>query len=149
MNCNNNGKTFVVSLTTIPGGTAADASYLLQLDHYTCGNRKLCTQEIFPVTADLKATAIGSPVNVGNDAYCQEVLVSGTCTYLPYVCGCNCNVCPRSENIYCTICVPCSAATVPTLAVGTSVASPTNVQPCCNVTNAIAITTTINVATGA
>ena len=146
---NNNGKTFVVSLTTIPGGTAADASYLLALDHYTCGNRKLCTQEIFPVTADLKATAIGLPVNVGNDAYCQEVLVSGTCTYMPYVCGCNCNVCPRTENIYCTICVPCSAATVPTLTVGTTVASPTNVQPCCNVTNAIAITTTINVATGA
>ncbi len=35
MNCKNNGKTFVVSLTTIPGGTAANASYLLALDHYT------------------------------------------------------------------------------------------------------------------
>jgi hypothetical protein len=33
--------------------------------------------------------------------------------------------------------------------VGTSVASPTNVQPCCSVTNCVAITTTINVATGA
>ena len=150
MNCNNNnGKTYVVSLTTIPGGTAANASYLLALDHYTCGNRKLCTQEVFPVTADLKATAIGLPVNVGNDTYCQEVLVSGTCTYMPYVCGCSCNVCPRTENIYCSICVPCSAATTPTLTVGTTVASPTNVQPCCNVTNAVAITTTINVATGA
>ena len=39
MNCNNNGKTFVVSLTTVPGGTAADASYLLALDHFTCGNK--------------------------------------------------------------------------------------------------------------
>lgn len=146
---NNNGKTFVVSLTTIPGGTAADASYLLQLDHYTCGNRKLCTQEMFPITADLKATPIGLPVNVGNDAYCQEVLVNGSVTYMPYVCGCNCNVCPRTENIYCTICVPCSAATTPTLAVGNSVAAPTNVQPCCNVTNCVAITTTINVTTGA
>ena len=148
MNCNN-GKTYVVSLTTVPGGTAADASYLLALDHYTCGNRKLCVNEAYPVTADLKATAIGLPVNVGNDTYCQEVLISGTCTYMPYVCGCYCNVCPRTENIYCSICVPCSAATAPTLAIGTSVASPTNVKACCNVTNCVAITTSINVSTGA
>lgn len=144
-----NGKTFVVSLTTIPGGTAANANYLLQLDHYTCGNRKLCVNEAFPVTADLKATPMGLPVNVGNGSYCQEVLISGTCTYMPYVCGCNCNICPRTENIYCTICVPCSSAASPTLTVGTSVASPTNVQACCNVTNAIAITTSLNVTTGA
>lgn len=149
MNCNNNGKTFVVSLTTVPGGTAADASYLLQLDHYTCGNRKLCTQEVFPVTADLKATPLGAPVSVGNDTYCQEVLISGTCTYMPYQCGCQCNTCPRTENIYCTICVPCSSAVTPTLAIGQSVATPTNVQPCCNVTNCVAITTTLNVSTGA
>lgn len=146
---NYNGKTNVVSLTTIPGGTAANANYLLQLDHFTCGNRKLCTQEMFPVTADLKATAIGQPVNVGNGAFCQEVLISGSVTYMPYVCGCNCNVCPRTENIYCTICVPCSAATSPTLTIGESVASPTGAQPCNNVTNAIAVTTTLNVTTGA
>ena len=145
----NNGKTFVVSLTTIPGGTAANASFLLALDHYTCGNRKLCVQEVFPVSADLKATPLGAPVSVGNGSYCQEVLVSGTVTYMPYVCGCQCNVCPRTENIYCTICVPCSSATSPTLTIGTSVASPTNVQPCCNTTNCIAVTTSINVATGA
>lgn len=152
MNCKN-GTTEVVSLTTIPGGTAANANYLLALDHNTCGNRKLCTQEAFPVSADLKAMAMGQPVDVGNGAFCQEVLISGTCTYMPYVCGCNnncnCNVCPRTENIYCTICVPCSAATVPTLTIGTSVAAPTGARPCCNVTNAIAITTTLNVTTGA
>ena len=148
----NNGKTFVVSLTTIPGGTAANANFLLQLDHYTCGNKKLCTQEVFPVTADLKATPLGLPVALpvnGTDVYCQEVLISGTVTYMPYQCGCQCNVCPRTENIFCTICVPCSAATAPTLTVGTAAASPTNVQPCQNTTNCIAITTTINVTTGA
>lgn len=149
MNCNNNGKTFVVSLTTIPGGTAANANYLLALDHYTCGNRKLCTQEVFPVTAELKATALGLPVNVGNGSYCQEVLISGSVTYMPYQCGCSCNVCPRTENIYCSICVPCSSAASPTLAIGESVAAPTNVQPCSNVTNAIAITTSLNATTGA
>lgn len=148
-NCNNNGKTFVVSLTTIPGGTAADANYLLQLDHYTCGGRKLCTQEVFPITAELTATPLGLPVDVGNGTFCQEVLISGSCTYMPYQCGCKCNVCPRTENVYCTICVPCSAATTPTLSIGKSVASPTNVQPCCNTTNCIAVTTTLNVSTEA
>ena len=146
---NNNGKTFVISLTTIPGGTAADADYLLALDHYTCGGKKLCTQEVFPVTANLQATPLGQPVDVGNGSFCQEVLISGTVTYMPYKqgCPCQCGVCPVTDNIYCTICVPCSAATTPKLGIGTSVASPTNVQPCCNVTNCIAITTTINVAT--
>ena len=150
MSCNcNNGKTFVVSLTSIPGGTAANASYLLALDHFTCGNRKLCTQELFPVTADVKFSPIGTPVDVGNGSYCCEVLCSGTCTYMPYAYGCNCNPCPRTENIYTTICVPCSSAAIPTLTAGTAVSTPTNVKPCCSVTNAIAITTTINVTTGA
>lgn len=146
---NNNGKTFVVSLTTIPGGTAANADYLLALDHYTCGGKKLCTQEVFPVTADLKATPLGAPVDVGNGSFCQEVLISGSVTYMPYKCGCQCQcgVCPVTENIYCTICVPCSSAVTPKVGIETAVASPTNVQPCSNVTNAIAITTSLNVAT--
>jgi len=143
----NNGRTYVVSLTTVPGGTAANASYLLALDHYLCGNRKVCTQEVFPITADLKFTPLGTPVDVGNSTFCCEVLVSGTITYLPFNCGNNCGVCPRTENVYCTICVPCSSATAPTITAGQSVAAPTNVQPCCNVTNAVAITTSLNVAT--
>lgn len=148
MNCNNNGKTFVVSLTTVPGGTAANANYLLALDHYTCGNRKLCTQgEIFPITADLKATPIGQPVDVGNGTFCQEVLISGTCTYMPFRCGCQCNICPVTDNIYCSVCVPCSAATVPTLTIGATKAAPTNTKPCCNTTNCVALTTTLNVTT--
>lgn len=145
--CNNNGKTIVEYLTPVPGGTAENATYQVALDHFTCGNKKLCTQEVFPVTADLKFTPLGSPVNVGNSSYCQEVLCSGTCTYMPFKCGCQCGTCPVTENIYCTFCVPCSSATTPTLTAGTAVAAPTNVQPCCSITNAIAITTTVNVAT--
>lgn len=147
MDCKNNGKTLVEYLTPVAGGTAENATYLLALDHFTCGNRKLCTQEVFPVTAELKFTALGQPVSVGNGAYCCEVLVSGSVTYMPFTCGCQCNVCPRTENIYTTICVPCSSSAVPTITAGEAVASPTNVRPCCNVTNAIAITTTLNVAT--
>jgi hypothetical protein len=149
----NNGKTFVVSLTTIPGGTAANANYLLQLDHYTCGGKKLCSQgETYPVAVDLKATPIGQPVALpvnGTTQYCQEVLLIGTCTYMPYTCGCQCGVCPITENIYCTVCVPCSSNVTPTLTAGTAAAAPTNVQPCCNTTNCVAITCALNVATGA
>ena len=144
---NNNGKTIVVSLTTIPGGTAADASYLLSMDHWFCGNRKVCTSEIYPLTANLNATPIGQPIDVGNGSFCQEVLITGSVTYMPYVCGCNCQVCPKQEQIYASICVPCSSNVVPKVGIGESVAAPTNVQPCCNVTNACAITTSINVAT--
>lgn len=146
-NCNNNGKTFVVSLTTAPGGTAANANYVLALDHYTCGNRKLCTQEVFPVSADIHFTPIGVPQALGNGIFCQEVLVSGTCTYMPYKCGCQCGQCPVTDNIYTTVCVPCSSAATPTLTAGTAVAAPTNVKPCSNVTNCIAVTTSLNVAT--
>ena len=149
MACNNNGKTFVVSLTTVPGGTAANANYVLALDHYCCGGRKLCTSEAYPITANLTAKALGSPVSLGNGTYCCEVLVSGTVTYMPFVCGCQCEVCPRTENIYTTICVPCSSSTTPTLTIGESVATPTSVQPCCNLTNVMAITTSLNVTTGA
>ena len=149
MNCNNNGKTLVEYLTPVPGGTAANATYLLALDHFTCGNKKLCINEAYLVDADVKFKAIGSPVSVGNGSFCQEVQVSGTCSYMPYKCGCQCGVCPVTENIFCTICVPCSSAVSPTLTAGEAVASPTNVQPCCSITNAIAITTTLNVATGA
>ena len=146
-NCNN-GKTFIDFLTTIAGGTAADATYLLSLTHYNCGNRKLCTSEVFPITSDLKFTPIGVPQSVGNDAYCCDVLCSGTVTYLPYVCGRSCcNVCPVTDNIYCTFCVPCSSTTVPTITAGTVVASPTNVQPCCNITNAVSLSVSFNVST--
>lgn len=145
MSCNN-GKTNVVSLTTIPGGTAANASYLLQLEHFLCGNRKLCINDAYPLVSDLKFTPVGTPVSVGNGAYCCEVAVTGTVTYMPYACGCGC---ARQDQVFCSICVPCSAATVPTITGGTAVVAPTNVQPCCNITNAVAITTSLNVTTGA
>lgn len=149
MACNcKNGRTDVVSLTTVPGGTAANANYLLALTFHTCGNRKLCTQEIFPVSADLKFRVLGAPVSVGNGTYCCDVLVSGTVTYMPYVYGgCQCGVCPRTDNIYTTICVPCSSAAVPTITAGDAAAAPTGAQPCCSITNEIAITTSLNVTT--
>ena len=62
-------------------------------------------------------------------------------------CGCGCNICPVSENIWCTVSVPWGSATAPEITAGNVVASPTNLRDCCNVTNAMSITTSFNLAT--
>lgn len=143
----NNGKTYIDFLTTVAGGTAENATYMVALTHYTCGNRKLCINESYPTTAELKFTPMGAPKSVGNGTYCCDVLCTGTCTYMPYRYGCNCNNnCPVTDNIYCTMCVPCSSDKTPTITAGEVQCSPTNVQPCYNVTNAVALTTSFAVA---
>lgn len=151
MACNsNNGKTFIDFLTAVPGGTAEKATYQLALTHYLCGNRKLCINEAYPITADLKFTPMGTPKSVGNDTYSCDVLCTGTCTYMPYAgnsCNCQCGQCPRTENIYTMMSVPCSSDAVPAIKAGTTVCSPTNVQACCNVTNAVALNTSFEVST--
>ena len=153
MPCNNNynGRTFVNTVTPAPGATATDATYVVDLTHYTCGNRKICANGAYPVTADLNYKASGSPQSVGNDTYVQDVLITGTCTYMPYrngqgSCGCNC---PVTENIWAVVSVPVSAATAPTITAGDVIASPTNLKDCCSITNAVSLVCSFNVATGA
>lgn len=151
MACNNyNGQTFVNTLIPAPGATAADATYVVDLTHYTCGNRKICANGAYPVTADLSYRLSGAPQAVGNDTYVQDVLITGTCTYMPYrngqSCGCGCN-CPVTENIWATVSIPLSAATAPTLTAGQTIASPTNLRDCCSITNAVSLVGSFNVAT--
>lgn len=150
MACNcKNGRTSLDFLTTVPGGTAANATYLCGLTHWTCGNRKLCVSEVYQPVSTLQAKVVGSPVDAGNGTYCCEVLLTGTVTYVPYQVGCQCQPCPRTENIYIMVSLPCSSSAVPTLTVGDVACAPTALEPCCNITNAVAITTTINVTAGA
>lgn len=152
MACNNyNGQTFVNTLIPAPGATAADATYVVDLTHYTCGNRKICANGAYPVTADLNYRLSGAPQPVGNDTYVQDVLITGTCTYMPYrngqnACGCGCN-CPVTENVWATVSIPLGAATAPTLTAGQTIASPTNLRDCCSITNAVSLVGSFNVAT--
>ena len=152
MACNNyNGQTYVNTCIPAPGGTATDATYVVDLTHYTCGNRKICANGAYPVTADLNYRLSGSPQLVGNDTYVQDVLITGTCTYMPYrngqnQCGCGCN-CPVTENIWATVSVPVGSATAPTLTAGSTIAAPTNLRDCCSVTNAVSLVSSFNVAT--
>ena len=153
MACNcKNGTTEIDFLTLVPGGTAENANYLLSLTHYTCGNRKLCASGYYPVSADLNYKVLGTPQSVGNGTYCCDVLCTGTCTYMPYKCGCEyqcgqCNQCPVTDNIYFTMCVPCSSAVAPTITGGEVIATPTNLTDCCPTTNAVGISTSFNVTT--
>ena len=153
MACNYNGQTFVDTCTPAPGATATDATYVVSLTHYTCGNRKICANGAYPVTADLNFKNSGLPQSVGNDTYVQDVLITGTCTYMPYKngqsnCGCGCN-CPVTENVWATVSVPVGAATSPTLTAGDTIAAPTNLRDCCSVTNAVSLVCSFNVAAGA
>lgn len=161
-NCNRNcrcknGADFLDFLTPAPGGTEADATYIIGLTHNTCGGRNLLLADAaHPVTAQLTATPVGTPVDLGNGVFCQECLISGTVTYCP------CNACaPQAEYVSMNVCLPCSAATSPVLAIGTVAASPKPVMTyvdngncgCCRqaapCTKQIALTTSINVTPAA
>lgn len=148
-NCNcKNGGDVQDFLLPAPGDTADDASYVLGLTHYTCGNVKmLVADSTHPVTANLAVKAVGSPVSLGNNTYCQECLVSGTVTYKP--CGC-CR--PNTEYVTYQCCLPCSGTASPTLSLGDVVCAPQGItyyNGCCKETypqtNRISITTSINV----
>lgn len=153
-NCRN-GADVLDFLTPAAGGTATDATYVLGLTHNTCGCRKMLVADpTHPVLAQLTATPVGDPIDLGNATYCQECQVAGTVTYKP------CNSCsPRTEYVTQRVCLPCSSATSPTLAIGTTAASPKPISyyrndggcGCCAgtlpCTNMIAVTTSINVTT--
>ena len=155
-NCKN-GTDDLDFLIPVAGGTETDATYTIGLTHYTCGGRNmLLADPTHPVIAELTATPIGTPIDTDNGAFCQECIVAGTVTYRP------CNSCsPRVEYVSKRMCLPCSSATSPTLTIGKVSASPKPItvylnNGCCGCcqstkpcTNQIAITTSINVATGA
>ena len=115
MACNNfNGQTFVNTCIPAPGATATSATYVVDLTHYCCGNRKICANGAYPVTGELSYKAMGLPESVGNDSYVLDVLVTGNVTYMPYrngqnSCGCGCN-CPITENVWATVSVPVTSA---------------------------------------
>lgn len=152
MACYSNGQTYVNTLSPVAGATATDATYVVDLVHYTCCNKKICANGAYPVTASLDFRAIGVPQSVGLETYVQDVLITGTCTYMPYRngqqngCGCSC---PVTENIWATISVPVSSNAAPSLKAGDALASPTNMKDCCSITNAVSIVCAFNVTSAA
>lgn len=153
MACQNNynGRTFVNTVIPVPGATATDATYVVDLTHYTCGNRKVCANGAYPISGQLAYSVYNAPRAVGNDAYVVDILITGTVSYMPYrngqsQSGCGCN-CPVTENVWAIVSVPVASATVPTITAGTVLANPTNLTDCCNLTNACSLVGSFNLAT--
>ena len=152
MACNNlNGRTVLNAVIPAPGATATDATYVVDLTHYTCGNKKICANGAYPISCQLSYQVYNAPRPVGNDTYVVDVLATGTCSYMPYrngqnQCGCGSN-CPVTENVWTIVSVPVASATVPTITAGTVLATPTNMSDCCNVTNAVSLVGSFNLAT--
>ena len=149
MACNSkNGMTYIDTCIPVPEATAANATYVCEMTHYLCGNRKICINSAFPTTTSLSYI----PQNiesVGNSVYNCDVLVTGTVTYMPYICGGNsCNMCPKTDNIWTTLSIPVTSSTLPTITAGIAKTSPANVKDCCSVTNAVSITSSFNVVSG-
>ena len=160
MACNckcKNGSDSLDFLTPAPGGTEASATYIIGLTHNTCLGRNISVDDAnFPVIAQLAATPIGSPVDLGNGVLCQECRIRGTVTYCP--CG-SCKT--ETDIVNMVVCLPCSETTSPTLTIGTVAASPKaetvyvkDCYGCCcqqqkTCTKQIALTTSINVAAAA
>lgn len=151
-NCNRNGKTNRDFLTPVVSATAEGTNYVLGLTYNTCGNRKMLQNDpTHPVLANLTASVVGTPQDLGNGAFCCEVQIAGTVTYKP-CCSCS----PRTEYVFDQFCIPCESAVVPSLTLGKVVCAPQAITyydgccPCTNpLTNKIAITTSLNVATEA
>lgn len=153
MACNNlNGRTVVDTLTPVPGGSATETTYVVDLTHYTCGNRKICAGSAYPLNGTLSYRALGTPEQVGDGAYVADILITGTVSYMPYrsgnnCCGnsCSCS-CPITENVWEKVSIPVTAATAPTLTAGSCIVSPTNMKDCCSITNAMSIVGSFTVA---
>ena len=135
-----NGSTSVNFLTPYP---AADTqSYLLQLTHWTCGNRQMCLNnaEGLPIVSNLTLQQVGAIQSLGNGTYCCDVRCVCDLTYQQIMgSGCCPNYCLQTEKCVATVCVPVLADTEPTLTPNGASVTPLRVSCRCNTTNMVAI----------
>lgn len=143
MSCNS-GKTYLNSLVPYAGGE----SFLINLTHFTCGGRRICSLESFPVTANL-AYKVQSIEQVGDGLYNLNVLATGNVNYMPYVPGCPCNVCPVTEPIFAYLSVPYTSETIPTITAGECVCSLNGISCACNTSSSINITSAFTLVAAA
>lgn len=146
---NYNGLTQVNTCIPVPGATATEASYVLDLTHFLCGNRKVCTTSAFPIAASLNYQVL-SVDEVGDGVYNCNIFVTGQVSYKPYRQGCqNCGCednCYRTDNIWASLSVPVTAATTPTVTPGVCKCQAANLRDCCPVGNAVSVVTSFTVA---
>lgn len=142
-----NGSTSVNFLTPYPAGDTQ--SYLLQLTHYTCGNKQMClnNSDGLPVVSNLSLQQIGEITPLGGDTYCCEVRCICDLTYQQISGNACCpNYCLQSEKCVATVCVPVSSADAVTLTANGASVMPLRISCRCNTTNTVSIDVSFSVA---
>lgn len=137
-----NGSTEVNFLTPYPGGTETSASYLLQLTHFTCGNKQICLNSgvTAPIVSNLSLQQVGEIRVQGNNTYCCEVLCVCELTYQQISGNACCpNYCLQSEKCVATVCVPLTSADPVTFTPNGASVTPQRVSCRCNTTNVVAL----------
>ena len=111
-----NGSTSVNFLTPYP--SADPQSYLLQLTHWTCGNKQMCLNngEGLPIVSNLSIQQVGEIQPLGGDTYCVEVRCVCDLTYQQISGNACCpNYCLQTEKCVATVCVPLTSSDPVTL----------------------------------
>ena len=151
MACNcKNGSTEVKFLTPFP--TAEPQSYLLQLTHYTCGNKQMCLNNAdgLPVVSNLSLQQVGEITPLGGDTYCCEVRCVCDITYQQISGNACCpNYCLQSEKCVATVCVPLTSADAVTFTANGASVMPVRVSCRYNTTNTVSIDVSFSVAQAA
>lgn len=141
-----NGSTSVNFLTPYP---AADTqSYLLQLTHYTCGNRQMCLNngDGLPVVSNLSLQQVGEITAYENGTYCVDVRCICDLTYQQISgSGCCPNYCLQTEKCVATVCVPLLSGDAVTLTPNGAAVMPLRVSCRCNTTNTVSIDVSFSV----
>lgn len=135
-----NGSTSVNFLTPYP---AADPqSYLLQLTHFTCGNKQMCLNngEGLPIVSNLSIQQVGEIQPLGGDTYCVEVRCVCDLTYQQISGNACCpNYCLQTEKCVATVCVPLTSSDPVTLTANGASVMPVRISCRCNTTNTVSI----------
>ena len=141
-----NGSTSVNFLTPYP---AADPqSYLLQLTHFTCGNKQMCLNngEGLPIVSNLSIQQVGEIQPLGGDTYCVEVRCVCDLTYQQISGNACCpNYCLQTEKCVATVCVPLTSSDPVTLTANGASVMPVRISCRCNTTNTVSIDVSFSV----
>lgn len=141
-----NGSTDVKFLTPYP---AADLqSYLLQLTHWTCGNKQMCLNngEGLPIVSNLSIQQVGEIQPLGGDTYCVEVRCVCDLTYQQISGNACCpNYCLQTEKCVATVCVPLTSSDPVTLTANGASVMPVRISCRCNTTNMVSIDVSFSV----
>ena len=141
-----NGSTEVNFLTPYP--SADTQSYLLQLTHWTCGNKQMCLNngDGLPIVSNLSIQQVGEIQPLGGDTYCVEVRCVCDLTYQQISGNACCpNYCLQSEKCVATVCVPLLSSDPVTFTPNGASVMPMRISCRCNTTNTVSIDVSFSV----